>query len=67
VAVKELLMPALPAAEQDERLKRARREAVNAARLDHPHVVTVHDVVIEDGEPWIVMQLVRGADLCARC
>jgi serine/threonine protein kinase len=63
VAVKELLMPALPAAKQDERLERARREAVNAARLDHPHVVTVHDVVIEDGEPWIVMQLVRGRSL----
>ncbi|MFC4084162.1 serine/threonine-protein kinase [Amycolatopsis samaneae] len=65
VAVKEVwLSPAMPAHEREERLARAEREARNAAALrDHPHVVAVHDVVVEDGVPWIVMRLVTGQSL----
>ncbi|WP_407560630.1 serine/threonine-protein kinase [Streptomyces sp. 184] len=64
VAVKE---PRLPA-DLDERTRRTayermQREARAAARIDHPSVVTVHDVVMEDGRPWIVMELVRGRSL----
>ncbi|WP_181790277.1 serine/threonine-protein kinase [Streptomyces phytophilus] len=64
VAVKE---PRLPA-DLDERTRqtayeRMQREARAAARIDHPSVVTVHDVVMEDGRPWIVMELVRGRSL----
>lgn len=64
VAVKE---PRLPA-NLDERMRdtvyeRMQREARAAARIDHPAVVTVHDVVMEDGKPWIVMELVRGRSL----
>ncbi|MFB9909008.1 serine/threonine-protein kinase [Allokutzneria oryzae] len=65
VAVKELwLPPALSADEQAERLTRATREARNAAQLrDHPNVVAVHDVVIDDEIPWIIMGLVTGKSL----
>lgn len=28
--------------------------------MDHPAVVTVHDVVVEEGHPWIVMERVHG-------
>ncbi|MEV5979090.1 serine/threonine-protein kinase [Streptomyces sp. NPDC052114] len=68
VAVKELwLPPALSAADRAERLQRAEREALNAVRLrDHPNIVTVHDVVIEDAAPWIVMELVTGGTLQER-
>ncbi|MER6140425.1 substrate-binding domain-containing protein [Streptomyces sparsogenes] len=65
VAVKELwILPAASETEQAERLARAAREARNAARLrDHPNIVGVHDVVIEDDRPWIVMRLVDGCSL----
>ncbi|MFD0276152.1 serine/threonine-protein kinase [Kitasatospora sp. NPDC127111] len=68
VAVKQVwLEPSMSPARTAERLARAQREARSAARLrDHPHVVAVHDVVVADGVPWMVMQLVSGSSLADR-
>jgi hypothetical protein len=67
VAVKEIL---LPQGLDDEQLAitrgRALREARAAAQVRHPAVVTIHDVVIEDGHPWIVMDFVRARSLADR-
>jgi serine/threonine protein kinase len=44
-------------------LERAEREARLAARLNHPHVVAVYDLV-EDGDvQWLVMEYVEGVTL----
>jgi class 3 adenylate cyclase len=45
---------------------RVLREAQSMARLgDHPHVVTVHDIGEEQGEPYIVSQYMAGGALDA--
>lgn len=44
-------------------LERAQREARLAARLNHPHVVAVFDLVDEGDERWLVMEHVPGTTL----
>ncbi|GIF24620.1 hypothetical protein Ate02nite_73500 [Paractinoplanes tereljensis] len=64
VAVKELVPPpGIPASELAELRERAIREARAIARLDHPNVVRVFDVVFYDNDPWIVMELVPSRSL----
>jgi serine/threonine-protein kinase len=42
------------------------REGDVLKRLDHPHLVKVHDLVVEGGRLGLVMDLVEGGDLHAR-
>ncbi len=64
VAVKEPRLPESVADRQRTMVhERMQREARAAARIGHPSIVTVHDVVVEDGQPWLVMELVRGETL----
>ncbi len=64
VAVKEVRAPAgLPASDVERMYARLEREAWAAARIADRTVVTVYDVAMEDGRPWIVMELVRGLSL----
>ncbi len=41
-------------------LARAEREASLAARVNHPHVVSVYDLERDGDRPWLVMELVEG-------
>jgi serine/threonine protein kinase len=43
----------------------ALNEARAAARVDHIGAVKIHDVVKEDGCPWIVMEMLSGRTLAA--
>ncbi|MGP3963698.1 serine/threonine-protein kinase [Nonomuraea sp. 3N208] len=70
VALKEVRPPDPSMDEQDptrarELRARVLREARALARLNHPHVATIHHIVDpgEQGYPWLVMELVTGGSL----
>ncbi|MDG4840361.1 serine/threonine-protein kinase [Micromonospora sp. WMMD967] len=59
VAVKEIVPPSwLAESEREELRLRTLREARTAARLNHPNVVRIYDVVHDRESPWIVMEYV---------
>ncbi|MEU8843268.1 serine/threonine-protein kinase [Streptomyces roseus] len=64
VAVKELTA-GLYVAQADREVLHARtqKEARAAARIQHPAVVVVHDVLEHDDRPWIVMEYIDGPSL----
>ncbi|WP_398987124.1 protein kinase domain-containing protein [Streptomyces sp. AK010] len=63
VAVKEMRIGGLDAEDSRTRRERTLREARATARIDHPNVVRVYDVVDEGERLWIVMELVVGRSL----
>ncbi|SCL15252.1 Serine/threonine protein kinase [Micromonospora nigra] len=64
VAAKQVVPPAwLTGGERDEVRDRTLREARTAARLSHPGVVRVYDVVRHGDSPWIVMEYVPSRTL----
>ncbi|MDH6570341.1 serine/threonine protein kinase [Streptomyces sp. SAI-117] len=63
VAVKEMRIDGLDAEDTRTRRERTLREARATARIDHPNVVRVYDVVDEGERLWIVMELVKGRSL----
>lgn len=61
----KFMLPAL--AQQPEALERFIREAETAGSLQHPSIVDVYDVAqAEDGQPYIVMELLSGETLDTR-
>ncbi len=64
VAVKQVLLPAgTDPAVADQQRQRAMREGRIAARLTHPHAISVFDVALEDGVPWLVMEYLPSRSL----
>jgi WD40 repeat protein/tRNA A-37 threonylcarbamoyl transferase component Bud32 len=64
VALKMLLAGEFADAKARERLL---REAKIAARLTHPHIVTIHEVGEHDGRPYFAMEYVPGRNLAQHC
>ncbi|WP_234469401.1 serine/threonine-protein kinase, partial [Streptomyces sp. MBT62] len=63
IAVKEMRIDGLDPEDTRTRRERTLREARATARIDHPNVVRVYDVVDEGERLWIVMELVAGRSL----
>ncbi|WP_053719652.1 serine/threonine-protein kinase [Saccharothrix sp. NRRL B-16348] len=60
VAVKELLSRT---GFDQESIDRAIREGRIAARLSHPNVIALYDVVEYDGHPWLIMEYLPSRSL----
>lgn len=62
---REVAVKFLPAryAKDELRLARFEQEARAASSLNHPHIVTIHEIGQEGGLPFIVMELVHGKTL----
>src|ERR1700754_3107813 len=70
VAVKELLIAAAPPTVAggdalEESRQRLMREGRIGARLQHPHVISMFDVVVHDDRPWLVMEYLPSRSLAA--
>jgi eukaryotic-like serine/threonine-protein kinase len=64
VAIKEVTFPeTLPEDERESLRARVLREARAAARLNHPGVITIYDVLSEQGRAFIVMELITAPSL----
>jgi serine/threonine protein kinase len=64
VALKQVLPP--PGADPrqaEQQRQRSLREGRIAARLSHPHAISVYDVALEGDEPWLVMEYLPSRSL----
>ncbi|MBC7253827.1 MAG: serine/threonine protein kinase [Actinobacteria bacterium] len=61
VALKELKVPDyFKEQEKAEVRERFRLEAKAAAKLSHPHILTVHDIILDEDRQYIVMEYLEG-------
>ncbi len=65
---REVAVKVLPAdfAQDPERLKRFEHEARAAGALNHPNILTVHDLGTADSVPYLVTELLEGETLRER-
>jgi serine/threonine protein kinase len=62
---REVALKILPesAASSRDRQRRFTQEAIAAGKLNHPNIVAVYDVGVEEGTPYLVSELVEGTSL----
>jgi eukaryotic-like serine/threonine-protein kinase len=62
---REIALKILPesAASSPDRQRRFTQEAVAASALNHPNILSVYDVGVEHGTPYLVSELIEGTSL----
>jgi Tol biopolymer transport system component len=62
---RDVAIKALPQAfsADGERLRRFEQEARSAAALNHPNIISIHEIGTADGSPYIVAELLEGQNL----
>jgi serine/threonine protein kinase len=65
---RDVAIKVLPAslANDGDRLRRFEQEAHATSALNHPNILTIHDIGIHEGAPFIVAELLDGAELRAQ-
>src|SRR5262245_18013 len=46
--------------------QRFEREARSLSALNHPHICTLHDIGLQDGQEYLVLEFVEGETLASR-
>ena len=62
---REVAIKVLPSSfsQDSDRLRRFEQEAKAASALNHPNIVTIHDMGTQDGSPYVVSELLEGETL----
>ncbi|HEY3173895.1 MAG TPA: protein kinase [Thermoanaerobaculia bacterium] len=62
---REVAVKVLPASfsQDPERLRRFEQEARAASALNHPNILTIHDIGTHEGAPYLVSELLEGETL----
>ncbi|HEY9791143.1 MAG TPA: protein kinase [Candidatus Obscuribacterales bacterium] len=60
VAIKQLVLEGVDPDKKDEFRERFRREAILAAGLNHPNLISIYDVSIGQANSYYVMELLEG-------
>ena len=62
---REVAVKVLPESfsQDPERLRRFEQEALAASALNHPNILTIHDIGSENGAPYVVSELLEGQTL----
>jgi serine/threonine protein kinase len=60
VAIKQLVLDGVDPDKRDEFRERFRREAILAAGLNHPNLISIYDVSISTDNSYYVMELLEG-------
>jgi len=65
---RDVAIKVLPAyfCQDSDRLRRFEQEARAAGALNHPNILAVYDIGTNDGAPYLVTELLEGADLRER-
>jgi len=65
---RDVAVKVLPVAfsEDSDRLRRFKLEAQAAAALNHPNILSIHQLGVHDGAPYLVSELLEGETLRAR-
>jgi len=65
---REVAVKVLPASysNNQERLHRFEQEARAAGALNHPNILSIHDIGTENGLPYVVSELLEGETLRER-
>jgi serine/threonine-protein kinase len=65
---REVAIKVLPSSfsKDPDRLRRFEQEARSASALNHPNILTIHDIGLQDGSPYVVSELLEGDTLRAR-
>ena len=65
-AGRQAALKLLPPVGDPGEVARFQREVEALRRVEHPHVVRIHDAGVEQGRPWLAMELIEGESLEAR-